>query len=91
MTGNGISDAGVIDKGAGLSGLATLDVDEAVGPANNAGEQRECVLEIAVKADEGFEEFGGERRTGRGAGSDFNTVCLRSDGHALSAFFGSEL
>jgi len=90
LTGDGVSDADTIDQGAGLFGLATLDVDEAVGPANNAGEQRECVLEIAVKTDEGFEDFGGERRTGRGAGGDFDAVCLRSDGDILGAFFGTE-
>ena len=91
MTGDGISDAGIIDEGAGLLGLATLDVDEAVGPANDAGEQRECLLEIAVKADEGFEDVGGERRAGGGAGGDFDTVCLGSDGDVLGAFFGAEL
>jgi hypothetical protein len=61
------------------------------GPRTTLGEQRECLLEIAVKADEGFEDVGGERRAGGGAGGDFDTVCLGSDSDLLGAFFGTEL
>ncbi len=91
LTGDRIGDAGIVDEGAGLIGLATLDVDEAVGSANNAGEKREGVLEIGVEADDGFEDVGGERGAGGGAGGGIDTVGLSGNGDGFGTFFGSEL
>jgi hypothetical protein len=45
LPGDGIGDAGIVDESTGLVGLAALDVDKAVGPANDTGEEGESILE----------------------------------------------
>jgi len=88
---DGIGDAGIVDECTGLVGLAALDVDEAVGPANDTGEEREGILEIAIEADDGFQGAGGERWACGDAGGDVDTAGRRGDGDGFGALFRSEL
>lgn len=74
-----------------MVGLAAFDVNEAVRPANDAGEKRQRILEIAVEADEGLQDAGAESGAGGRAGGGVDTVSWRGDGNAFSVFFGSEL
>ena len=60
LTGEGIADGNIVEESCGLVGVASLDVDETIGTAENSGKQRKRFLEIVIQPDQRFE--GGSRQ-----------------------------